>query len=383
MHHESKYIGSIHVENFICHSKCRAKSNKKGNKPSGGLAVYIHNSIKPGVTFLSRPGSETIWIKLDCDFFNLNRDLYCCFVYAAPRNSPYLRRLNIDIFENLVTETSEFVGQGSLCLLGDFNSRTGSGLDFIPGEVNSDIPAAQSGLYSTDCIGTIQRGNLDKVTNPYGKKLLDLCIDTPLRILNGRKLGDLLGYHTCYQYNGSSAVDYGLVSPDLYDQVPVFSVMIPDLSVSDHAPIVMYLKVNSFVSFANCNENVLPKQKKVNWDAHIKDRFKNLINSEDCESVCSSFLQSGIKPEQTSIDAAVKFLSDIMVETAERADLSIKSAPNLGKPVPRRGGCRVPVKYRPSSQAGIGKTVILHTELCRRQLGSCIKVPIILICLGN
>ena len=118
-HHESKDISDIHVKSFICHSKCRPKNKKKGNKPSGGLAVYVHNSVKPGVTFLSRPGSETIWIKLYCDFVNLNKDLYCCFVYAAPGNSPYLKRLDIDIFENLASETSEFAGQGSLCLLGD------------------------------------------------------------------------------------------------------------------------------------------------------------------------------------------------------------------------------------------------------------------------
>ena len=168
-HHESNDIGSLYVKNFTYHTKCRPKAKKRGNKPSGGLAVYIHNSVKPGVTFLSRPGSETLWIKLDCDFFNLRKDIYCCFVYAAPSNSPYLKRLDIDIYEHLTSETSEFVGQGSLCLMGDFNARTGTGLDYLPGEDNSEIPATQSGLYETDCIGTVPRGNLDKGQNPYGK----------------------------------------------------------------------------------------------------------------------------------------------------------------------------------------------------------------------
>ena len=35
-HHEQKEIGDIHVSGFKCHSKCRPKSQKKGNKPSGG-----------------------------------------------------------------------------------------------------------------------------------------------------------------------------------------------------------------------------------------------------------------------------------------------------------------------------------------------------------
>ena len=134
--------------------------------------MYIHDSIKPGVSILSRPGSETIWLKLDCDFFNLQRDIFFCFVYAAPANSPYLKRLDIDIFEHLSAETSEFVGQGSICLLGDFNSRTGQGKDFLTNEDNSDIPAAQSSLYDNDSRGTISRNNLDRGNNTYGNKLL-------------------------------------------------------------------------------------------------------------------------------------------------------------------------------------------------------------------
>ena len=209
------------------------------------------------------------------------------------------------------------------------------------------IPAAQAGLYQTDSIGTISRNNLDTKTNSYGKKLLDFCIETPLRILNGRKLGDLLGYHTCYQHSGSSAVDYGLVSPELFDQVPVFSVMTPDLSVSDHSPIVMYLKVKSLVTYATATENVIPKPKKINWDAKIKGRYINLINSDECKYICSSLLKTGIKPNQNCIDATVKLLTDIMVETAERAYLSIKHVRNLGPPVTLRGGYRVSNKKRP------------------------------------
>ena len=79
-HHEQSEIGALHVDGFKCHTKCRPKSLKKGNKPSGGLAVYIHNSIRRGVSIISSPGSETIWLKLDCDFFNLKKDLFLCFV---------------------------------------------------------------------------------------------------------------------------------------------------------------------------------------------------------------------------------------------------------------------------------------------------------------
>ena len=124
----------------------------------------------------------------------------------------------------------------------------------------------------------------------------------------------------------------------------MFTVLAPDLTVSDHSPIVMYLKVKSFVSFSKPSDNVFPKPDKLNWDSKIKDRYMNLINSDECKHICSSFLKTGIKPEQNSVDAAVKLLSDIMTETAERADLSIKLVRKLGQPVPLRGGCRAPQK---------------------------------------
>ena len=136
------------------------------------------------------------------------------------------------------------------------------------------------------------------------------------------------------------------MSPDLYDQVPVFTVLVPDLSVSDHSPIVLYLKVNSFVSYAEVNDSLIQKPRKLNWDKNIKDRFVSLINSDGCKSACNSFLETGINPNQSSIDAAVSFLSNIMVETAEQADLSLKFVRNLGQPVPWCGGRRIHQKQR-------------------------------------
>ena len=39
-HHEQGDIDSLHVKGFKCHTKCRPKSKKRGNKPSGAW-LYI------------------------------------------------------------------------------------------------------------------------------------------------------------------------------------------------------------------------------------------------------------------------------------------------------------------------------------------------------
>ena len=57
------------------------------------------------------------------------------------------------------------------------------------------------------------------------------------------------------------------------------------------------------------------------------------------------------------IDALVRLLSDMFIETAEKADLSIKYVHNFGPPPPRRGGFRRSVKHN-------FKRPIWHDKTC-------------------
>jgi hypothetical protein len=91
-------------------------------------------------------------------------------------------------------------------------------------------------LYSVDTEPP-KRNNQDKGTNARGSELLDLCISSGLRILNGRKVGDTLGCFTCHKYNGSSTVDYGVVSEGLFPHVQYFHVDKCVSDLSDHCKI--------------------------------------------------------------------------------------------------------------------------------------------------
>jgi hypothetical protein len=51
--------------------------------------------------------------------------------------------------------------------------------------------------YVTDT--ELKRVNQDFIINSHGKNLLDLCLSSRLCILNGRFLGDSLGYFTSYE----------------------------------------------------------------------------------------------------------------------------------------------------------------------------------------
>ena len=56
------------------------------------------------------------------------------------------------------------------------------------------------------------RNNNDRKIAGQCKALIDLINSAHLTIANGRTLGDLQGKFTCHHWNGSSCVDYGIMS---------------------------------------------------------------------------------------------------------------------------------------------------------------------------
>ena len=77
------------------------------------------------------------------------------------------------------------------------------------------------------------------------------------------------------------------------------------------------------------NMSVLPD--KLVWDRHLAGNYEQLLNSPNCKEVLNGFVQTGVLPNQVSVDSAVNFLSNIIVETAKQAGMQFKKGA-----VPRR-----------------------------------------------
>lgn len=86
----------ISLKNFTSYSSTRTIS--KNCRYYGGLTVFIKKRIKPGVKLISLNNPETIWIKLEKSFFDLEKDIFVAFVYIPPQNSPYLQKLGTDTY---------------------------------------------------------------------------------------------------------------------------------------------------------------------------------------------------------------------------------------------------------------------------------------------
>ena len=326
-HHKSNEEASLHIDGYKCFSTCRPKrKNVKHHKPSGGLAVYVHNSIRPGVTRHSLSGTESIFIKLKKEFFGLEKDIFVCFAYCVPYSSKVFSEAFMpdDIFEDLESKLSQLVGLGSIVLLGDMNSRTLCLPDHLSDDGDHHVPLPPTDLYNTDQTGSGPRVNMDTGYNNYGPKFLELCKRVSLRILNGRCFGDLFGNLTCFTPRGHSTVDYGAVSPDLIAKIRFFKVN-PIMEVfSDHCSINLQLKVHVTNSVHRSVYNYVPKPEKIIWDKNKKSKFCEMLSSYETQSKIETFFNQDTSVTQNSVDNAVEFLTNILKETSTFAGMLLK-----------------------------------------------------------
>ena len=113
--------------------------------------------------------------------------------------------------------------------------------------------------YEFDSIRSV-RNNQDTSVNECGQQLLDLCIRTKLRILNGRTRGDLQWHLTYVGFHGCSTVDLVLASEtSLTKSAIVQYLSVQDLNfLSENRPILITILGNY---------NFLPN--KIIKDTHV------------------------------------------------------------------------------------------------------------------
>jgi hypothetical protein len=88
----------------------------------------------------------------------------------------------------------------------------------------------------------MHRKSQDQTVRDRGYDLIDLCIASRLRILNGRTLGDLNGKFTCHKTAGSSVVDYMITNEEMLNNVIFFQVQEFISTLSDHCQIMVQIR---------------------------------------------------------------------------------------------------------------------------------------------
>ena len=142
-----------------------------------------------------------------------------------------------DEIEADIIDLSSLYDGVNFIIIGDFNARTGLFSDYVECDTDDHVQVGDNYCVDDDIT---KRANCDKETNHYGSKLLSLCKSAGLRIVNGRVDSDREGAFTCVTPNGTSTVDYMLVSHSMFNDVTDFRVGC--MIESDHMPLELTLK---------------------------------------------------------------------------------------------------------------------------------------------
>ena len=323
-----EFLKILQLGNVICLQETKKQikldgyisfnSNRKGSR-SGGVCILAENQLRKGISSVSCKESDDIVVaKLDKNFFKLDFDLFIVCFYISPPNSSYSKKIS-DYTENTFAALNQVCARlrnkGEIIICGDFNARTGTQADFV----SSCNAGAMHDIYQD--IGLPQdtetpRNNSDPtVVEPHSQLFLDTVINNQLQILNGRVLGDITGKLTCHKSNGSSLVDYFVISSWARDHVD--SLQITDFtSFSDHCPLV--LKLTLFEPF-ECSHS-LPDfsslQAGYKWDnTNSPALFKAALSS----SLISSSLTEIMNSDPPTTMEGNSQLNNQMVDCLQRA----------------------------------------------------------------
>ncbi|CAG2245087.1 unnamed protein product [Mytilus edulis] len=230
---------------------------------------------------------------------------------------------DLDFLEN---EISTFSMNGQIVLIGDLNARTGQRADFIVNDSdhinNFDGFDLLPENYITD--SEINRNNQDTSVNTVGTKLLDLCLSSRLRLLNGRFLGDSLGYYTYMSSSGFSTVDYAVVSESLLSSVKYFKTN--DFTyLSDHVQITLYMKCSINIDKEiGLEEKGWHWIKSYKWSENSKLKLIDALLTENVKNEIIEFEMVNYEENQVGVDEATEKLTKILDNISS---LSCKATP--------------------------------------------------------
>lgn len=285
---------------------CQPAVKSKRGRSKGGIVITMKNAIRKGVKILDVIDSHIVWLKLEKKFFNFVEDLYMCTIYIPPIESckKIYGENKYELWDTLEKSILKYRDHGQIMLMGDVNSRIGRDNGIL--EYNSD----------QECDYLVNnRNSYDYVTNQFGRKLLEMCRQNNLIVLNGRSMGDLQGQFTSFNYNGSAVVDYCIVSQEFINKIIYFNVLDPN-HLSDHAPISVCIDA---VRVVECKQVKLPQfPRGFKWN---EESYAAAINMDQFKIKLQKLCNNKYPGNNIGIDAFCTDFTEILIGAAK---LSLK-----------------------------------------------------------
>ena len=286
-----------------------SSNSKRGH---GGICLYYKPHVKKYFVVEKTINSGFIWIKIHKTILKTYQDLYVCFCYIPPSNSPYFINNEIEFFDCLEENVCHFSNIGSVTIMGDLNARCGEKTDCLQQDCDytefiPSVTSESSGLFLLR-----HRSSMDKTVNASGNKLLDLCTSSKLKIVNGRVFDDSgVGSFTYMSVNGHSLIDYVVCSEELFPCISNF--VVHDIqSHSHHTPIQ--------INFSTNNTRTIITNKTLMYDKLIWNQDNGAMYKAHIANIVGELeeLTTNITNENITIDTGIEQFSSALYNTSFR-----------------------------------------------------------------
>ena len=208
-------------------------------------SVYIYKSnLFKLCKRINVTSSLGIFILLSGTLLSISARILLVTVYLPPEGSPFytdeingILMLEAEIANALVTLDRDIY----VILTGDRNVRTGNQLDFLYDDSVDKIPSSE--WLTKDKLKKPRNScNSNDTINNFTRNLIWLCQLLDIHIVNGPAPNEKEGHFTCLTSNGTSVVDYFIVSSELFKYISDFVVFPEQFSASVHLPIICNFK---------------------------------------------------------------------------------------------------------------------------------------------
>ena len=258
----------FNLPGYTAYHFSRPYKHKKAKRFDGGILILISKNLSE-ITVEKHQSCEAVaWVTIKFRDNSKDKQLSIGFVYIPPIESTYKKAAKFH--EDLLDEIQERMVKGQVIIAGDLNSRSSNLLDYVSSDGDGiDFP----------CL-TCPRDNVDTTVNTYGRKLIELCINSGLQILNGRNLFSTnTNQYTCFRHNGNSVVDVLMTSADFVSRLTKFEILPRNVN-SDHRPLSFDLVVKRKTNSINSpTRDTLSEQFKYMWDSSkIPEYLSSLKN---------------------------------------------------------------------------------------------------------
>ena len=324
---------SFVIENYQCIKVPRPESiniRGKGKRGHGGICLFVNDLIYDGIEVLEKNSKGFLWVKVKKSFFCMETDLFICFCYIPPKDSIYFKNVDSDLFDILENGIRQYSDFGKVSVIGDLNARTGMlsdepvGCDDIDRYIDS-VNGAELNTSSGYDLG--RQYSLDVKSDSSGLRLLNICKEASLRIVNGRVgLDKNQGNFTYQSTLGKSVIDYVLLQPEMFENTMHFAVH-GIYTFSDHAPVQISFRIKKSPDVEGQNKTV----HKLIWDKDRIDCFRNALSDN---LVDIDLLVDRIENGNLNINDGVETFSNILYNSANQVcgkTITVKSDKSSSK----------------------------------------------------